>query len=73
MEKALTGSIDAVLQLGLAGVVILALAFIAWRLHKLYADTQEKRIAEGREAIKVMEASTNALENLTEVIRAKSN
>lgn len=71
LEKAFTGSIDAILQLGLSGVVILALGFVVWRLHKLYVETQEKRIAEGREAITAIERSSNALDNLSEIIRAK--
>lgn len=71
MEQGLTGSIDKLLQLGLPGVVIIALGFVCWRLFKLYADTQEKRIAEGREAVKAIEQNTAALENLSDVIRAR--
>jgi dihydrodipicolinate synthase/N-acetylneuraminate lyase len=71
MEKGVTGSIDGLLQLGLPGIVIIALGFVCWRLHKLYTEVQEKRIAEGREAVKAMEQTTAALENLSEVIRSR--
>lgn len=71
MERGISGSIDSLLQLGLPGVVIIILGFVAWRLHKLYAETQEKRIAEGREAVKAIEQNSAALDNLSEVIRSR--
>lgn len=69
MEKGLTGSIDQLLQLGLPGIIILALAWVAWRLFRRYDEIQEKRIAEGREGIEALNTNTAALEALTSLIK----
>lgn len=66
MDKAISGSIDALLQLGIAGVVILALGFVCWRMFAKYDAAQEKRIAEGRESVKALETNTDALNRLTD-------
>lgn len=71
MEHGLTGSIDGLLQLGLPGIIIIGLAFVCWRLFKLYTDIQEKRIVEAREGVKAIEQNTAALEHLAEVIRTR--
>lgn len=69
MEKGFTGSVDQLLQLGLPGVVILALAYVAWRLFQRYDQAQEKRITEGREGVAALNSNTAALEALAELIK----
>lgn len=55
---------------GLLGVICLALAWTSWRFFSLYSEVQEKRIAEGREAIRAINESTAAIETLAEIIKA---
>ena len=62
-------AITELLKLGLPGVVILALAYAYVSKDKKLDETNEKRIAEARETVKVIEQSTNTLETLTEVLR----
>lgn len=71
MEKALTGSVDGLLNLGVAGIAVIGLAFVVWRLWKAYDAVQEKRIAEARESVKALESNTSALEGLTEIVKAR--
>lgn len=77
MEHAVTGATDLLLaQYGLAGIVILALAFVAWRFFKLYEAAQkqvvalqETRVAEAKESVKALEGNTDALNRLAETVR----
>lgn len=62
---------EPLLQMGLAGIVILALGFAYIRKDQKLDEIQEKRIAEAREAIKAIDQTTNALETLTEVLRER--
>lgn len=61
--------IDPLLQLGLPGIVILALGYAYVRKDNKLDEVNEKRIAESREAVKAIEQNTNTLETLTEVLR----
>ena len=64
---------QALLNYGAPGIIIAALLAAIARLDKRNEAIQEKRIAENREAIKVLEQNTNALDTLTEVIRERKN
>jgi hypothetical protein len=63
--------VSALLNLGLPGIVILALAYAYVKKDAKVDEVNEKRIAESREAIKAIEQSTNTLETLTEVLRER--
>lgn len=57
-------------QYGLLGI-ILALAFYAIiKLFNLYTDTQEKRIAENRQQLEVIQSNTTSNDNNTAAIKA---
>lgn len=58
------------LEYGLPGVVIIALAGAVVRLSKLYIEVQEKRLAENREAYGAITSNTNALNKLSETVAA---
>lgn len=64
---------QALLGYGAPGVIILALLAALRKLDARNEAIQEKRIAESREAIKVLEQNTNALESLTDIIRERKN
>lgn len=72
METLITKAGEQVLGLGLPGVIILGLAFGLYRMFQLYTDAQEKRITEGRVAAETLEGVKNALEHLSDIIRAKA-
>lgn len=69
MEQGLTGSVNQLLQLGLPGIIILALAWVSWKLFKRYDEAQERRIAEGRESVEALNANSAALEALATLIK----
>jgi hypothetical protein len=66
-------AITQLLGMGFPGVVILALAIAYNKKDKKLEETNEKRVAEAREAIKIIEQSTNTIETLTEVVRGRGN
>lgn len=57
------------LSYGLPGIVILALGIAYLRKDAKLDEVNEKRIAEGREAIKAIEQNTNTMDTLTELLR----
>ena len=59
-------------QLGLAGLVIGALAFGIFYLFKELVNSYNARITEGKEAVKAIEATTDALGTLTEALKTKA-
>lgn len=69
MEAGLTGSVEQLLQLGLPGIIILALAWVSWKLFQRFDQVQEKRIAEGREVVEALNANTASLDALVELIK----
>ena len=67
-----TAAIQRLGEYGLAGIVIMVLGVVTWRLFKLYNEVQEKRFAEARESTKALENNTAALEGMGDVIRAQN-
>lgn len=57
------------LDRGLLGLAVLALTWVAWRIFRLYAEVQEKRIAESREAVAALVKSAEALDAMADLIR----
>jgi hypothetical protein len=66
-------AITQLLGMGFPGTVILALAIAYRNKDKKLEETNEKRVSESREAIKIIEQSTNTIETLTEVVRGRGN
>lgn len=64
-------AIKGFLEHGVLGLVIVVLLYAIGKLWSKYDDVQEKRIVESREAIKAIEANTNTLETMTEVLRER--
>jgi hypothetical protein len=62
----------ALLQMGLPGIVIAGLGMAVRALWNKYSDAMEKRIVEGRESVKAIEANTDALDTLRAVLEARS-
>ena len=58
------------LEYGLPGIVILALAGALVKLFKLYNETQEKRVVESRESLTTIATSVAAMDRLTETVGA---
>lgn len=73
MDSILKGVGDALIALGLPGIIIIALGYGVFRLFGLYTEVQEKRIGEGRETVKAIEENTSALDRLTDLIRDRSD
>lgn len=67
--KIVSGGTDLLLDRGLTGLVILALAFVCWRLFKMYVEVMEKRIGEARLTAQALEESTRATDALADLIR----
>lgn len=67
MEQILTP----LLAYGPQGLIIGALLLVCKRLFDLYVDTQEKRITESRETVKAHEATADALETLTMLVKER--
>lgn len=63
---------NALLQMGLPGIVILGLAFALKMLWGRYCDSQDFRIKEGRESVEALTANTHALDTLAELIKQKN-
>lgn len=63
--------VEAMLEKGTLGVVIIAMAIVIVKLWNKYNEVQEKRIAESREGIKAVEQNTNTLETMTAVLRER--
>lgn len=70
------------MEQGLSGIVILALAWVVWNMRKegradiaaLQAkldELQEKRIAEGRESLNALNNTTNVLDDVLKAIQAQ--
>lgn len=69
MEGSLAKIVDLLVGNGLSGVVILVLGFAVYRLYTRNEELQEKRIDDGKEAIKAMESTGRALDMLTAVVK----
>lgn len=70
------------INMGLPGIVILALAWVCWQMRKegradlaalqaKYDDLQEKRVAEGRESLNALNNTTNVLDDVLKAIQAQ--
>lgn len=70
MDNLLKGVDEILLSLGLPGVIIIGLVFAVNNLFKLYAEIQEKRNVEAREAVKAIETCTAALDTLSDLVRS---
>ncbi|MCX5495802.1 hypothetical protein OSH11_13895 [Kaistia dalseonensis] len=58
---AITTAIATILtSYGLSGVVIMALGYFAWNRSQRLDEVQDKRIAEGREALTAMKAAADS-------------
>lgn len=74
MEGAVvTKSTEVILNYGVLGVFLLVSLFVCWRLWQALQHSQEQRLTETRELVRVIEANSNAMETLTEVVRASTN
>lgn len=62
-------SVGIVLDRGLPGVIILALAFVCWRLFLALQAAQEKRIEEAKASVTALESAASANEQLAVLIR----
>lgn len=69
MEAILLAVADIVREHGLIGIVIIALGYGWWRLAHLYHEAQTNRIEDGKDAVRALEANTNALNQLIETVR----
>lgn len=77
MEGAVTGGVEYLIQTyGLAGLVIIALCVVVWRLGKRdetrqtkLEALQEKRVEEAKESTNALNANTDAMDRLAELIR----
>lgn len=66
-----TAAIAQLAQMGLPGIVIIGLFLALREKDKQLTDSQEKRIAEGRESVAATERNTAALTALTDVIKER--
>jgi hypothetical protein len=72
MDSLLKGVGDIFLALGLPGAIIIILGWVIWQLwHQLNA-IQEARIAEAYKSVESMSATSSALNQLSDLIRAGS-
>lgn len=77
MEGAVTGSAEYLISTyGLPGIVIIALSIVIWRLAKRdetrqtkLEALQEKRVEEAKESTSALNANTDAMDRLAELIR----
>lgn len=69
MDSVLADVTKALLALGFPGIVIIALGFVSWRLWKENGEVQEKRLTDMRSSVEAINKNTNALENLTDILR----
>jgi hypothetical protein len=70
LEESVPGVTTFLLSQGVLGAFCLILLAAVWRLFGLYADSQEKRITEGRETVTAVLSYANAIEQLAELIKA---
>ena len=73
MDEALASIVKVLTGLGLPGVAIAGLSYLAFWLLQQWQSAQEARIQEGKEAVKAITAQNDALRNLTEVLKARNN
>lgn len=77
MEGAVASSVDHLISVyGLAGIVIIGLCIVVWRLAKRdetrqtkLEALQEKRVEEAKESTNALNANTDAMDRLAELIR----
>ena len=62
----------ALLELGFPGIVIIVLGFVSYKLYGNNSDLHEKRLSDSRSAIDAINANTNTLNSLTELLRDRA-
>ena len=71
MDEGVKAVITTLLGLGLPGIIIIALGFAVFNLFNKFVDSQNARITERGETVKAVEANTDALGRLSDLIRAR--
>lgn len=71
MEPLITALAKVLEGLGITGVLIGLLAVACWYFLTNWQASQDARIVEGKEAVKAISAMQDALERLTDVLKAK--
>lgn len=71
MDKLVEALAEVLKGLGITGVLIGLLAVACWYFLTQWQASQEARIVEGKEAVKAINATQDALERLTDVLKAK--
>jgi CHASE3 domain sensor protein len=70
MDKLIEGFSTVLTQLGLAGVVIGGLVLLSYWLLQQWQASQNARIDEGKQAVAAILSTKEALDRLTEILRA---
>lgn len=71
MDALIKAFADVLQGLGVTGVLIGLLAVACWYFLTQWQASQEARIVEGKEAVKAINSMQDALERLTDVLKAK--
>lgn len=71
MEPLITALAKVLEGLGITGILIGLLAVACWYFLTQWQASQEARIVEGKEAVKAINSMQDALERLTDVLKAK--
>lgn len=66
MDALLTAIAGFIHDNGIAGAVMAGLAWLYWSKSKRYEDVMEKRIAEGRESLTIMNSTREALDAVSD-------
>ena len=73
MDAAQSGSITQLLNLGLPGIIILAMAYVIVKLFNMLIATNEARIAENKALVQAISSNSSALEELSKAIEKRSS
>lgn len=71
MEPLVTAFAKVLEGLGVTGILVGLLAVACWYFLTQWQASQDARIVEGKEAVKAISAMQDALERLTDVLKAK--
>ncbi len=71
MDEGLKAVITTLLGLGLPGIIIISLGFATYNLFNKFVESQNARITERGETVKAVEANTDALGRLSDLIRER--
>ena len=71
MEPLVTAFAKVLESLGVTGILVGLLAVACWYFLTQWQASQDARIVEGKEAVKAISAMQDALERLTDVLKAK--